>query len=144
MSDLDNAMLEHMAFIVFSEHRPFCYGDFTHFEIGGKEYGMKHGTYRNKIMALKKKGEVELDSRSGPAFYTLKGHKFGKQMTQNRIVVHSNPFYKMLQELPLDKQSIHDVRLKFKVSDIWEIFSINPKFPANTRFKSYWSSSNMA
>jgi hypothetical protein len=96
---------------------------------------MKHGTYRNKIVALKKKGEVELDFRSGLSFYTLKGHKFGKSVTDNRMVVHNDPFYKMLQNLPLGKQSIHDIRLRFKVADIWKLFSLNPDYHINEKSK---------
>ena len=36
-----------------------CYQDFLKFEVHGKIYGMKHGTFRNKITKLRKKGEVE-------------------------------------------------------------------------------------
>jgi hypothetical protein len=51
------------------------------------------------------------------------------------MVVHNNPLYKMLQELPLDKQSIHDIRLRFKVPNIWELFSVNPMFLKNKKSK---------
>jgi hypothetical protein len=36
MSELEDAMEEHMAYIVFKEHRPFSYRDFLHFEVDGK------------------------------------------------------------------------------------------------------------
>jgi hypothetical protein len=39
----------------------------------------------------------------------------------------------MLQDLPFDKQSIHDIRLRFKVPDIWNVFSMNPKFNSNAK-----------
>jgi len=42
------------------EQRPFSFADFREFEIGGKKYQMKHGTFRNNISRLKKRGEVEL------------------------------------------------------------------------------------
>ena len=48
-----------MAFIVFHEKRPFSYKDFLKFEVDGNIYGRKHGTFRNKITKLRKKGEVE-------------------------------------------------------------------------------------
>ena len=123
-----------MAFLVFHEKKSFSYKDFLKFEVDGNIYGMKHGTFRNKITKLRKKGEVERLYCSPQAFYTLKGHKFGKPVTPNHMVVSSNnSFYKFLQELPLDKQSIHDIRLKFKVTNIWKVFSINPEFHKNNR-----------
>lgn len=129
MSELDDAMLAHMAFIVSSEGRPFSYRDFLRFEVNGNEYGMGHGTFRNKISKLIKIGIAELCYSSTCAFYTLKGHKFGKPVTTNHTVVsHNNSVYKMFQELPLDKQSIHDIRLKFKVPNIWQIVSHNSNF----------------
>jgi len=51
------------------------------FQVDGEVYEMRHGTFRNKICSLKKKGEIELEYRSGIAFYTLKGHRFGKAVT---------------------------------------------------------------
>ncbi len=60
MSKLDEAMQEHIAFIVLSLNRPFSYLDFTKFEVNGQIYTMKHGTFRNKITKLMKKGEVEV------------------------------------------------------------------------------------
>jgi hypothetical protein len=87
MTELDDAMAEHMAYIVFQEHRPFSYRDFLHFEVDEREYKMKHGTFRNKISRLRKKGEVELSYVSGPAFYTLKNVPFRRPqlMTANHV-----------------------------------------------------------
>ena len=90
MSKLDEAMQEHMAFIVFHEKRPFSYKDFLKFEVDGEIYGMKHGTFRNKITKLRKKGEVEGCIVHLQAFYTLKGHKFGKPVTPDHMVVSPN------------------------------------------------------
>jgi hypothetical protein len=59
MSELDNAMMQHISHIVFTEKRPFSYRDFLSFEIDGKEYSMKHGTFRNTISKLIKAGELE-------------------------------------------------------------------------------------
>ena len=134
MSKLDEAMQKHMEYLVYSVERPFCYKDFLYFKINGETYGMKHTTYRNKISELKKKGKVELDYNSVYAFYTLKGNKFGRPMTSDHTVVNQyNPLIFMLQNLPLEKQSIHDIRLKFKVSDIWKILSLRPEFYKNKR-----------
>jgi hypothetical protein len=135
MSDLDYAMQKYMTYIVLSEQRPFSYGDFLHFEFDGIEYKMTHGTFRNKICKLIQDGVLELSYYSTCAFYTLKGHKFGKPMTPNRMVVHDDPFYRTLRDLPFDKQSIHDIRLRFKVPGIWKVLSINPDFHVNERSK---------
>ena len=70
-------MKEHMAFIVLSECRPFSHRDFTRFEVDGKEYRMTPGTFRNKILKLRRLGEIELAYNAGTPFYTLKGHSFG-------------------------------------------------------------------
>ena len=139
MSELDDAMAEHMAGIVFSEHRPFSYGhDFARFSVHENEYTMTHGTFRNKISKLIAKGEVVVNHRSICTFYTLKGHRFGKWMTQNHAGVRSrksNSIYEILDNLPLGKNSLHDIRLTFKVSQIWSILSTNSTFRLNPRNK---------
>lgn len=81
MSELDNAMDQHIEYIVYKEQRNFSVVDFRRFEVDGKEYRMTDGTYRNKIMERKKAGKLELDVKSGTVRYTLAGHKFGKPMT---------------------------------------------------------------
>ncbi len=89
MSELDDAMQEYMAYLVFVEHRTFSYLDFLRFEVNGKEYKMTHGTFRNKISELKANDEIELAYNSALAFYTLKGIKFAKPMTPNHMGVSS-------------------------------------------------------
>ena len=154
MSELDNAMMQHISYIVFTEKRPFSYLDFLRFEIGGKEYGMTHGTFRNKVSELMKADKVDLEYRSTLAFYTIKGVNFGKiksnevmmnaMMTPNRTEVlqchchchHHNdkvmdktinpftpPIYDIIENLPLDKKSLHDIHMRFEVPDIWSILS---------------------
>lgn len=122
-----------MAYIVFSEHRNFSYFDFLHFDVDGKEHGIKHGTFRNKILNLKRDDKIELDYKSNVAFYTLKGHKFGKVITPYHTVVKSDPIYKMFRNLPLDKQCIHDIRLKFKIPGIWRKLSNHESFNKTKR-----------
>jgi len=120
MSDLDDAMLEHMIHVVYQEHRSFCYQDFADL--------MKPKTYRNKVSKLKKDGIVELNFKSSIAFHTLKGHRFGKAGTPNHTGVtisHNDPVYQMIKNLPMDKQSIHNIRLKFEAPNIYETFSVN-------------------
>ena len=135
MSELDVAMLQYIHFIICSEYRPFSYKDFLKFVVNGREYGMAHGTFRNKISKLISTEKVEVSYYSSCAFYTLRGHTFGKLMTPDHMGIQNNPLYKMLQELPFEKQSIHDIRLRFKVLNIWKMFSDNPNFATNGRSK---------
>ena len=146
MTELDDAMLEHMAYIVFVERRPFTFQDFLRFEVNGKEYKMEHGTFRNKISKLNKNGTVELLYNSHIAFYTLKGHKLDKSaITHDHTGVCTNYnnnsssssnsnittshnhrsgngyLYELIMSLPLDHKSIHDLRLNFKAKGIWSM-----------------------
>jgi hypothetical protein len=154
MSKLDAVMDKHMNNIVFEEHRPFSYRDFLSFKIDGKEYGMEWGTFRNKVSLLKKADKVELEYRSGLAFYTIKGVNFGKRKSnavmetmmtsdhmevshchchchhdnhaKENIAVHDTsnaPIYDIIVNLPLDKNSLHDIHMRFEVPNIWTILS---------------------
>ena len=78
-SKLDDAIENHMNYIVHTEYRPFCYYDFLSFEVDGKKYRMTHGTFRNKVSRLIKAGKVELEYYSRLAFYTIKGVHFGRR-----------------------------------------------------------------
>jgi hypothetical protein len=143
-------MYEHMAYIVNEERRPFSFKDFFRFEVNGKKYKIKHGTFRNKISKLNKNGTVELVYNSHIAFYTLKGHKFGKSVIthdhtggtisyySNNTCMHSTSssnssityhnhrsgngyLYDLIMSLPLEDNSIHDIRLSFKAKGIWSM-----------------------
>ena len=130
-------MLEHMAYIVLVERRPFSFKDFFRFEVNGKEYNMKHGTFRNKISKLNKNGVVDLVYNSQIAFYTLKGHTFGKSAitpdhtgdttnysSSSNTINHNHKsgngyLYDLIMDLSLDHHSMHDIRLIFKAKGIW-------------------------
>lgn len=97
---------------------------------------MVHGTFRNNVSHLKKEGLVEISYKSSITFYTLSGIKFGKDhgiiMTGNHTGVpsssvslasniSSNPLYRIIRDLPLDRSSVHDIRLKFVSPQIYSI-----------------------
>jgi hypothetical protein len=134
MSELDEVMMKHMKYLVYVERRPFTFKDFQHFCVNGVLYMMKHGIFRNKISNLIKNGKVEVVYRSaGLAFYTLKGVNVGKPIPSNHMgVSYTNPFYRFIQDLILDKNSIHDIHLKFTCNDIWPLFSSDPSFKLNS------------
>jgi hypothetical protein len=130
MTNLDDAIDVHMAHLVFEEHRPFSYKDFLHFEVDGTEHKMVHGTFRNKISRLVKKGETELAYNSGTSFYTLKGIKFGKPMTVNHTEVsyYYDPIVKLIRNLPFEKSALHDIHLRFPVKGCWSLLSSNSTY----------------
>ena len=147
MTELDDAMLEHMAYIVLVERRPFSFQDFLDLTVNGKEYKMEDGTFRNKISKLNKRGTVELLFNSHVAFYTLKGHKLGKSaithdhtgvtnsynssgmssssnstsITNHNYKSGNGYLYESIISLPLEHNSIHDIRLNFKAKGIWSM-----------------------
>jgi hypothetical protein len=129
LPELDNAMLDHMTHIVLKEHRSFSYLDFISFEVNEKKYGMKHGTFRNKISILKRYGKIDMICNSGLGFYTLKGQTVPKPMTSYRMgVSSSDPVCQIIRNLPFGKQSLHDIRLTFTLPEIWKILSYNSTF----------------
>ena len=71
--------------IILIEQTPLSFDDFREFEIGGKKYQMKDGTFRNNISKLRKAGEVELAFKSRPAFYTISTKNTDKMMTLGRM-----------------------------------------------------------
>jgi hypothetical protein len=144
MTILDDAMRKHIAYIALTENRPFSYIDFLSFEVDQQHYKMSHGTFRNKISAMLKKQEIEVAYYSIQAFYTLKGVKFTKTMTSDHTGVgssvgvtiasktqlqlqrpmrQSDPICRIIQNLPFNKAAVHDIRLRFKVGQIWSVIS---------------------
>jgi hypothetical protein len=45
------------------------------------------------------------------------------------IATHNHTLYNLIQDLPLDKRSLHDIRLRFKVPDIYTILSSSVNVP---------------
>lgn len=141
MSKLDEVMLKHIESIMTHEHRPFSYLDFHRFKVDGQEYHMSHGTFRNKISVMIKRGEVELVRYSPQGFYTLKGANFTKMISDNHtgVAVQSpfstpslssnlrylknHPLYRLIQNIPFDNSALHDIRLRLTVQGIWAILS---------------------
>jgi hypothetical protein len=131
MTELDDVMREHMAYIVYIEHRPFSFKDFRSFQVNEKQYTMKHGTFRNKISQMMQNDEVEIHTRSNPNFYTLKGCRFdnGKSMTSNHTEVTNktvsiqklirNPIYQILEVTSFGERAIHNIHLKLNIQDIY-------------------------
>jgi hypothetical protein len=157
MTKLDEAMLNHIKHIIFAEKRPFSYLDFGSFRVQGKEYNLKHGTFRNKISRLVRDGIVELEYKSNIAFYTLKDMNFEKKkkmmtpivtphhmgvnsVTEPNSVIMANTdlmkscsptLYDIIMDIPPEKNALHDIHYRFKVPDIWTILSLSKKYHPN-------------
>ena len=137
MSELVDAMREHMAFIVYREHRPFCYKDFLYFDVNGKQYRMAYGTFRNKIKEMRVNNEVEVHTRSNPFFYTLKGCRFDNvnSMTSDHMEVDNkintqklirHPIYQILESTIFGERAAHNLHLKTNIEGIYDTLYNNP------------------
>jgi hypothetical protein len=132
VTELLGAMKLRITEIVVKDERPFCIADLTEFEVGGKKYRMEYGTVKNNISTLVKGGFVERAFSSRPAFYTIPGRKFSKSMTLDHMGVSSAiidqsvlkpmPIYNWLKNQPIEKQSLHNIRLRFECNGIWNTF----------------------
>ena len=112
--------------IVSNEHRPVSLLDFLpSFEIEGNEYHITHGTLRNIFSSLRSTRQIQIAFKTKQTFYTLPGITFGrtKRMTRYHTGVPSlavdNAIYKLIQNLPIGKNALHDIHLRFSVKDIW-------------------------
>ena len=144
-------MRKHIEYLVLKEGRPFSFGDFLTFEVDGLRYHMSSGTFRNKVSALVKKGEVEVAYYSSLAFYTIKGVKFAKTMipdhtggtlssssicsAQELRHIKNHPVYRVIQNIPYDKSALHDIRLRTTVNGIWRLLSGIPTLSMNHNSK---------
>jgi len=150
MTILDDAMRKHIQYIVCTERRPFSFIDFLAFEVHQQHYKMSHGTFRNKISAMLKVGEIELAYYSKQAFYTLNGVKFTKQIPdhtggtlssssicspQELRHIKNHPVYRLIQNIPYDKSALHDIRLRTTVDGIWRLLSYIPTLSMNQNSK---------
>jgi len=135
MAELDDVMKEHMAYLVFNEHKPFSYKDFMYFEVNGKSYTADYGTFRNKISKMRQNGEVEIHVKSNPCFYTLKGYRFdnGKVMTDNHMEVNNittqkiihHPLYHILESTVFGERAVHNLHSCFNTMGIYTYLSSN-------------------
>jgi hypothetical protein len=153
MSKFDKVMFTHIKYIIFCEKRPFSYSDFKSFRVQGNEYCMKHGTFRNKISRLVREGIAEVAYKSNVAFYTLRGTNIGKKknmmtppMTPNHMgvngVIKSNGvimdnnstsplILDIIQDIPAEKNALHDIRFRFEASDIWKVLYHSGRYTPN-------------
>lgn len=141
MDNLASAVISRIRQIVADEHRPVSYLDLLpSFTIEGKEYHLGYGTLRNILSNLRRTGQIHIDYKTKQTFYTLPGTSFGRSKMMAMTSYHTgvsqlgpNPsIYRTIQNLPLGKNALHDIHLRFKLRSIWStlagssIFKIDP------------------
>ena len=123
--------------IVSNEHRPVNLLDFLpSFEIEGKVYPITHGTLRNILSGLRRTRQIQVAYKTKQTFYTLPGITFGRsKMTPYHTGVpsssssaYNDSIYRLIQNLPLGKNALHDIHLRFNVNGIWSILSTPSSF----------------
>ncbi|MGC2680568.1 MAG: hypothetical protein WA323_01790, partial [Candidatus Nitrosopolaris sp.] len=93
-------------------------------------YHVKYGTLRNILSKLRRTGQIQIDYKTKQTFYTLPGTTFGRpKMTTYHTGVPSlavdNPIYNLIQNLPIGKNALHDIHLRFSIHDIWSVLALN-------------------
>ena len=121
---LSDRVMQRIKEIVLNEHKPVSLLDFLpSFEIEGKEYNMKYGTLRNIFSSLRRTRQIQIAFKTKQTFYTLPGITFGsKMMTPYHTGVpystDNDSLYRLIQDLPLGKNALHDIHLRFNVKDM--------------------------
>jgi hypothetical protein len=133
MSKILGVMKLKITEIIMKEQRPFTIADLKEFEVGDKKYQIGYGTAKNNISTLMKAGFLKRAFRSRPAFYTIPGKEFDKTMTLDRMgvpaavidqsLLKATPIYNWLKNQPVEKQSLHNIRLRFESPGLWHVFS---------------------
>jgi hypothetical protein len=124
-----DAMLEHLAYLVLSEHRSACWRDFLNFDINGVPYALQQGTIRNNLSQLRRLGQIELEYTSIYAFYTLPGCRRQTLSTMTpdhtSVMISRRPdLAGLILRLAFGTASIHNIRLRFIVRGIYYALSI--------------------
>ena len=126
-SPSQDAMLEHIAYLVFCEKREACWRDFLDFEVGGRRYRLKAGTIRNNLSKLRRQGKIEVAYRSIDSYYTLSGHSIQKKsgtMTSHHARVYKRDLASLIERMAFDKPAVHNIRLRFHCRNIWQRLSV--------------------
>jgi len=136
MTELEDAMLEHMALLNFEEHVIFSDLDFSSFKVNGHLHTPHNVTVRSKFSKFKKEGKIKKCGHGRPQFYQLTESNLNKNSITHThmgatpsVISHNNRLYAKLKSLPSDKRSIHDIRARLTVPNIYDAFAINTKYP---------------
>jgi hypothetical protein len=144
---LSDRVMQRIKEIVSNEHRPVSLLDFLpSFETDGKEYSMKYGTLRNILSRLRSTHQIQIAFKTKQTFYTLPGITFGRSKTMtpyhtgvpspssssSSAAADNDLLYRLIQDLPIGKNALHDIHLRFNIQGIWSLLSARDSFKINS------------
>src|SRR5688572_25475790 len=143
-SPSQDAMLEHMAYLIFCEKQEACWRDFINFEIDGRKYCLAVGTIRNNLSKLRRQGKIEVAYKSIDSYYTFSGYqcKHPHEMTVNPARVHKRDLAELIERMVFGTPSAHDIHLRFKVHKIYNTLFILTQFSSSSSLTSSSSSAS--
>lgn len=126
LSEAQEAMLEHMAYLNYSEDKPACWQDFALFEANNKQYKLKYGTIRNNLSYLKHIGKIRLVCKDINSFYCLV--ECGMTTDQASVEApkrdHNKDLTALIDRMPFDTPAVHDIHLRFHAPGLWDSLSL--------------------
>jgi hypothetical protein len=99
---------------------------------------MKYGTLRNIFSSLRRTRQIQIAFKTNQTFYTLPGITFGRMTPYHTGVLSSSSaanndsLYRLIQDLPIGKNALHDIHLRFNVEGIWSLLSASGSFKINS------------
>lgn len=125
-----DAMLEHLAYIVLHESRPVCASDFLHFKVGDLEYSLTKGTSSKYLQYLKSIGSIIFCYRTTNSYYSLENYRFAfyptwvNPVNENANLRGRGDLADLIERLAYDTPAAHDIRLWFNAPDIYERMAV--------------------
>lgn len=128
-SELQDAVLEVLAFMVLSEGRPASYMDFVPcFEAQGKVYHIAHGTFHNIMAKMMKNGDIIPCYTSQMTFYSLPGHPFSRNAVTHYPRGVSRDLLDRVRRLAFQERAIHDIHLTFTSHSLWGLVAATGRY----------------
>lgn len=131
LTEVQEAMLEHMAYLNYSEHRPASWQDFALFELSNKQYRLSYGTIRNHFLHLKRIGKIKLEYQDINSYYSLvecamTTNQASVTASKNRVnsTTSRGDLAALIDRMPFDTPAIHDIHLSFHSLGLWDSLSL--------------------
>ncbi len=107
----DKELYQKIYNIAIRQGRPVSYKDFA---------GMKHGTFRNRVLRLRRIGWIEKAYQSSLAFYKPVDIAIVSDRLSSNYHMGGKAFGQLLEELHFREPAIHDIRLSFHAPRLYE------------------------
>ena len=143
LTETQEAMLEHFAYLNYLEHRPASWQDFALFEVNNKQYRLSHGTIKNNFSYLRRIKRIKLVYKDINAYYSL----VECAMTPHHTSVTggskdyiSRDLAALIDRMPFDIPAVHNIRLCFSCDGLWDRLRI--RTPSDSEAVAYGSTSS--